>query len=124
MIDKRRLVQIEATLDSANRKKDRSVTLRFTTNFEVTNEDFARMDTFVNHAGWLLFSENEQSMMDIPEQSAADKLAGKSPSQRLYNVMFVAWNELTDKSTPFEYWRLTQMESLINQYKAKLPERG
>jgi hypothetical protein len=122
-MDNKRKIIVPATLDAANRKKDRSVSLRATTNLEINNEDFAMMDTFVSHSGWLLFSENELTANDVPEYNALES-EGKSPSQRLYSVMFVAWNELTDKSTPFEYWRVEQMEKIINQYKAKLPERG
>ena len=116
----RRNILVAVTLDTANRKKDRSVSFRLTTNAEVSNDDFAKMDTFVGHSGWFIFAENELGANDIPQHDALDT-QGKSPSKRLYNTMFVVWNELTDRSTPFEYWRIEQMEKIINGYKAKLP---
>ena len=56
---KNRIIQVPVTLDSANRKKDRSVKFAFTTTREITTDEFLIVDTYHQSAGWLLFKENE-----------------------------------------------------------------
>jgi hypothetical protein len=73
--------------------------------------------------GHFMFSPNDLDEDDLPAEKAETSLEGKSPSQRLHNVMFVCWKELTNQQTPFDIWRMQEMEKLINGYKSKLPER-
>ena len=115
------MITVPVTFDAANRKKDKSVSLRFTTNLEISNQDFATMDRFVSQAGWLGFSENEDDMADIPKENAPTE--GKSLSERLRSVLYVRWNTLTDKQTPFDQYRSIQMEKIIERLKQDLPRR-
>lgn len=52
-------IQVPCTFDAASRRKDKTVGMRFTSNYEVTNEDFAEMDRLMGNTGWVLFSPNE-----------------------------------------------------------------
>jgi hypothetical protein len=116
------MIQVPVTFDRANRRKDRSVSLAFTTNLEVSNADFAMMDNFTSMSGWCLFSPNELEPMDVPKSNAPTM--GKSIMQRVRNVDYVAWELLTDKSVPFDPWFERRMEAYIQAVKDKLPERG
>src|SRR5690242_18747549 len=51
--------------------------------------------------GWFLFSPNEISEAAIPKEQAEASFEGKTPSQRLYNVLYVRWRELTNRTKPF-----------------------
>ena len=55
----RAVVQIPVTLDAANRRKDRSASLRFSSTQELGTADFAELDRLTPSGGWLLFAQNE-----------------------------------------------------------------
>lgn len=108
------------TFDSANRKKDRSVKLAFTTNFEVTNEDFAQMDRFVQASGWLGFKENQSITLDEMPKEDAPTEGGKTKLQRMRAVYFLIWRDHTDQSEDFNaYWN-RQFEKLLEKLKERL----
>lgn len=115
------IITVPATFDAASRKKDKSVSLRFTTNLEISNQDFAEMDLYVGQAGWATFSPNEISLADLPKEDAPDQ--SKSKATRLRNVLYVRWETLTDKKVPFDIFYDTNMEKLIERLKEDLPER-
>lgn len=117
----KQIITVPVTLDRANRRKDKSVSLAFTTNMEITNEDFATMDLFVQNTGWLLFKRNEIDAAEIPAEQAPDE--SKSLSDRLRATLYVRWDLLTDHSIPFDIYRATQMEKVIGWFKKGLPER-
>ncbi len=113
-------IQVPVTLDSANRKKDKSVRLSFTTNFEVSTEDYMQMDRLVQSAGWLLFSPNELQDADIPTERAPTE-EGKSKGQRMRAVCYLRWKQETGgDSEPFEPWYDRKFEALLDHMKAKL----
>lgn len=115
-------IQIPVTWDAANRKKDRSVGLRFTSNLEISNTDFATMDNLVNQSGWLLFSgDTEIDMKNVPRESAPVDIGQKKPSQRLRAVLYRIWEQKTDQSEPFEtHYYVRIMEKIIERYKEEL----
>lgn len=101
-------IQVPVTLDRINRKKDRSVTLGFTTLFEVSNEDFAVMDKFHQEAGHLLFRKNAFTEEDIPKEDVETDVA-KSQSVQVRDVLWVlykarGWNA-ADKQKWNEFYR-------------------
>lgn len=115
------MILIEATLDRANRKKDRSVTMGLTTNFEVSNEDFARMDTFVGHAGWFMFKDNPIEVIEIPKGEAATD--EKADYDWLKKILYAYWKQMTDESVPFEIYKAQQISKIGERYKSLMPER-
>src|SRR5215212_6232604 len=50
--------------------------------------------------GHFLFSPNPIEEAAIPKKKAEASFEGKSPSERMYNVLYVRWVELTNQSTP------------------------
>jgi hypothetical protein len=73
--------------------------------------------------GWFLFSPNPIDEAAIPKEKAEASLEGKTPSQRLYNTLYVRWRELTNRSKPFDIYYQEQMTTIIDRLKSDLPER-
>lgn len=110
-------ILLPVTLDSANRKRDKSVSLRMTTNFEITNADFAKLDEQVQTIGWLRYRAND-TPDDLPEEQAPSE--GKSKLQRMRSVFFLIWRDKTDQSEPFNVWWDRRFEKILDQAKEKL----
>ena len=108
-------IQVAVTLDSATRKKDRSVTLKFTTNAEVTSPDYMQMDSRVLAEGWLLFSANELQEADVPIDQAESR-NGKSKGHRLRAVYFLIWKK-RQIDEPFDPWFDRQFERYMDRLK-------
>jgi len=98
------------------------VSLSFTTNLEISNEDFAAMDKLVGMEGWCLFSPNELETKDIPKENAPSE--GKSMRERMRAMHWVYWDTNTDKSVPFVQWYDRYQEAYMQRLKDKLPERS
>lgn len=114
------MFQSPVTFDSANRKKDRSVVLKMTTNLEVSNEDFAAMDRLVQTSGWAAYKPNESFNLDEMPKEDAPTEGGKTKLQRLRAVVFLIWRDHTDQSEDFNsYWNHS-FEKILDQLKARL----
>jgi hypothetical protein len=111
-------IQFEATLDGSNRKKDKSISVRLTSNFEMTTDDYSQIDRLLGSAGWLLFSPNEVQESDIPQEPAATQ-EGKSKAQRLRAVNFLIWQQ-SKIDEPFEVWYDRMFERIMDKLKEKL----
>ena len=85
-----KIIELPVTLDRSSRKKDRSVTLAFTTLFEVSNEDFSVIDTFHQEAGYLLFKKNAFTEEDIPDEDVEVDLS-KSQSTQIRDALWVLY---------------------------------
>ena len=111
----------QVTFDSANRKKDRSVSMRFTTNLEQTTDEFMEMDKLINSTGVVVFSERSKLTTEELEEinKVEFKVEGKTKSQRLRGVLFVYWKQQNDGST-FEDYYAKKMEEIIEHFKNKL----
>lgn len=112
------MIQVAATFDSSNRRKDRSVRLSFSTNLETSTEDYAEMDRLAQQSGWLLFSPNELAVSDVPKEDAPSDL--KRPSVRLRGVLYRIWDLNTDRSEPFEQFYQRSVEKIIDKLKDQL----
>lgn len=113
----KRTILIPATWDNQNRKKDRSVRGSWTSNLEVSNEEFALMDTFHGSSGFLMFAENEFTDADIPTEDAPNDT--KTPSARLRSTLFV-YHQQQGITEPFNIWYATQVEKFISSIKERL----
>jgi hypothetical protein len=85
-----RIIHVPATLDATVRKKDRSVTFRLTSLYEVSNEEFAVMDTFHQSAGHFLFRENAFVEEDIPKEDVETDIA-KSQSTQIRDALWILY---------------------------------
>lgn len=114
----RKTIQIPVTFDRAARKKDKSVSMSFTSNLEVTTGDFMLMDELLQSEGWLLFSTNELQEADIPAEQAQSR-EGKTKGQRLRAIHFLIWQKL-HIDEPFDAWYDRQFERVMDKLKERL----
>ena len=110
-----------ATFERCNRKKDRSVSLSFTTSTEKTPEELMEMDRLLNDSGTLFFKSNGNlTKEEIKELDNVEiEVEGKSKSQRLRNVLYVYHSQLETDVT-FDSYYSTEMERIIQHFKDKL----
>src|SRR4051794_20830969 len=95
-------IRLPVTLDAATRRKDRSVTIRATTNLEIPTDEYAEIDRLVQQSGWLLFSPNELEDADVPTEDAPSP-EEKPKGQRLRAVRYLIWKKRGIEE-PFEAW--------------------
>ena len=110
----------QVTLDRANRKKDKSVSLTFITQLEQSSEEFMKIDSLLNDSGVLYFKSNGNLTKE--EINALDdveiEVEGKTKSQRLRNVLYV-YNKQNDNIDFHEFYS-QEMERIIEHFKGKL----
>ncbi len=109
---------LPVTFDSANRKRDKSVSVRFTSSLEVSTEDFMELDRLLQQEGWLIFSPNELKPEDVPDTDAPTR-EGKSKGSRLRAVHFLIWQKL-GIDEPFDPWYDRRFEQIMDKHKEKL----
>jgi len=110
-------IEIPAIFTGLTTKADRSLSLRFNTAQEVDENTATTLFTYRMAQGYLLFSPNPIDEESVPQGSAL--MEGKSPSQRLRDVLYVYYKQLNPK-TDFETFYLGQMNVITDHYKAKL----
>lgn len=111
-------IQFEGTLDGSNRKKDKSISVRLTSNFEMSTDDYSNIDRLLGSAGWFLFSPNELQESDIPEEPARTQ-EGKSKGQRMRAVWFLKWQK-RHIDEPFDSWYDRMFEAHMDKWKEEL----
>lgn len=117
-MSERRIIHVPVTLDSANRRKDRSVRLAATTSREIANDEFAVMDTFVGTTGWLVYAENELDDRDVPPEDAP-ALERRSKGQRMRAIWFLKWQRRGIEE-PFDSWYDRLFERWMESWKEEL----
>lgn len=111
-------IQFSALIDGVVAKKDRTLTLKIGTQ-EMTADDASYIFSLMGNQVYIALAETGIESMDVPE--IVPELKGeKTPSQRLKSVIYVAWNEKTDKKIPFPRYYEDYMSKLIEQLKDKL----
>jgi hypothetical protein len=99
------IIQIPATLEGATRKKDRSVSIRFNSLFEVSNEDYAEMDKYFQTGGYLLFAERQLTIEDIPQEDIETDIS-KSQSTQIRDALWVLYKARGGKGEDKEAWNI------------------
>jgi len=59
---------------------------------------------------------NEKKMVD----SLEPEITGKTPSKRLYNVLYRCWEQANEGHAKFDDYYRAKMENIINTYKSEL----
>lgn len=113
----RQSFQVPVSFDSANRRKDRSVSFRASSLVEISNDDFAQMDKIVGELGWMTFTVGETPPEDVIVPDSLP-IEGKSYSTRMRAVLFVWWQQLGSQGD-FETFYRNKMEGIITQIKNK-----
>lgn len=116
----RDVIKVPGVINGISTLKDKTLKMTVYVTREIDGESKAKIFDQENNEGWFLFSPNDIQPSDVPQDNA--KIEGrKSPSERLYAVMYLLWNqEWSAKYPNFNQWRENEMESLINDYKSKL----
>lgn len=110
----------QVTLNRANRKADRSVSMTFTTQLEESSEGFMEIDATLNQSGILYFKPSGTlTDKEIKELDNTEiEVEGKTKSQRLRNVLY-RYNEQNQNKDFKEFYDI-EMERIIEHYKSKL----
>tara|TARA_R110002020_G_C15778986_1_gene728985 strand:+ start:151 stop:540 length:390 start_codon:yes stop_codon:yes gene_type:complete len=110
-----------AILDGYQRRKDKSVSLRFITQ-EKTSGEIADIDRLIDTFGIVYFRGQERINQDEVDELDAVELdlydQPKSQSQRLRNVLFKVWKQ--DEQGEFKEFYKHETERIIQHYKNKL----
>jgi hypothetical protein len=108
-------------LDGYQRRKDRTVSLRFITQ-EKSSGEIMEIDQLVDTYGIIYFRGQEQLNKDEVDKLDAVELdlydQPKSQSQRLRNVLYKIWVE--DQDGDFKEFYRKETEKIIQHYKGKL----
>lgn len=108
-----------AQLDGYQRRKDKSVSLRFVTQ-ELTSLEVQNIDTLLDTYGILYFRGEETMNKDEVEELDAVELdlydKPKTQSQRLRNVLFKVW-QVKGKGEDFKEFYKTETNRMITYYK-------
>ena len=115
------MFQVPSIITKIQSLKDRTFKLSIECQ-ELPKDQMADVFNLVEKTGWLVFSDNTLQKSDVPEENAPEFKNDKSPSQRLRAVLFVYWNECTDKKVPFDtYWKMW-IEKKVSEIKQTLPK--
>ena len=110
-----------AQLDGYQRRKDRTVSVRFITQ-EKTSTEVAEIDQMVDTFGVLYFRGEDTFNRDEVEELDAIELdlydEPKSQSQRLRNVLYKVWQQ--QEQGEFKEFYRHETERIIQHYKNKL----
>ena len=111
---------IPVTLEGANRKKDRSISMRFNSLFEVNNDDFAHLDTMYQSMGYLMFSESEINQEDIPDEDIETDIA-KSQSTQIRDALWVLFKAKGNNAADKDAWNIYYRQQM-QSFKARILE--
>jgi len=116
-----KIFQVPAQIQGINTLKDKTLKLSVYVSRELNGTEKAKIFDLEQKEGWFVFSSNSIQPKDIPEEKAEFETNQKTPSQRLYGVLYVYWQQnYSGKYQNFNEWRVMEMEKLIDSYKVKL----
>ena len=112
-------VQFPAQLAKIETRVDGSIKLSIETQ-ELNGQDMAALFGYRNLMGYVTFTPNAETKVEVPEINA-DTDMGKSPGQRLRDVLYVLYEQSgKSKYDTFTQFYTVSMEKIINQVKDKL----
>jgi hypothetical protein len=97
--------QVPVTFDSANRRKDRSIRMSFSSMFEMNTEDYMEIDQQLQQSGWLVFATKAVNDIDIPDEDFDNDIS-KSQSTQIRDVLWVLYKARGGKTEDKESWNL------------------
>ena len=98
-------ITIPVTFDTANRRKDRSIRMSFSSMFEMSTEDYMEIDKLLQQSGWVMFSPQAISEEDIPDEDIETDIA-KSQSTQIRDALWVFYKAKGGKTEDKEAWNV------------------
>ena len=114
-----KLFTTPAQIQGISTLKDKTMKLVVYVSRELSGEEKAKLFDLEQLEGYFLFSPNHIQMRDVPTDQAKMSMDRKSPSERLYNVMYVYYSQNFSDNN-FNQWREQEMEKYIEDWKTKL----
>ncbi len=119
----KRMLLIGSILEGYRSLKDKTLKVTFETN-EPTPEQLVGIATLIGKFGYLAFKEDtfksdEIEVLQGLESDFEDK--GKTPSQRLRNVLYVNWQHNNKGYKDFNLYYEYMMNLMIEKWKRELP---
>lgn len=96
---------VPVTFDSANRRKDRSIRMSFSSMYEMNTEDFMEIDRQLQQSGWLVFSSKPVNEVDVPDEDF-DTDISKSQSTQIRDSLWVLFKAKGNKTEDKENWNI------------------
>jgi hypothetical protein len=117
------MIELSAQLEGISSRVDKSWKLTFGTQ-ELSPIEIGSLGQIQNAVCFLAinpetFTSEELRRIEDTKVEMADE--GKSPSQRLRGVLFVAWKNDPEGYEVFNDYYIHKMEKVINHFKSKLP---
>lgn len=114
-------IQVAATIEGVSTLKDGGLSVRMHTQELSTAEKTVVLD-YQGKFGHFLFAEQEFNEEELELDAIRKDVGGKSPSQRLRSVLYVAYKDKGDTSLSFEQYYGQQMERFIDRVKSTLKD--
>lgn len=117
------MITLAAEFEGMQSRADKSWKLVFGTQ-ELTPEEIGKIGGAQNNVCFLAinpnpFTSEQEKIVSQTKAELAEE--GKSPSQRLRGVLFVAWKNDSMGYDNFHDYYIVQMEKIISHFKSKLP---
>lgn len=116
-----RAIQVPATLEGVSTLKDGGVSVRLHTQ-ELNAGEKSTMFDHQGKFGWFLFAEQEFDENELELEQIRKDTGGKTPSQRLRSVLYIAYQQSGQQDKTFEQYYSQQMERFISRVKGALDE--
>jgi len=99
-----------------------SVRIVFDTQENISQEQFSILFGMagMKNVGWLTFSSSQVEPNDLINLPEIKKSDNKTPSQRLYAVIFILWKQDNHGYDTFDSFYNWYMEQIIDKIKGKL----
>ena len=115
-------VHIPVIIAGLSTKVDGSIKIVLETR-EFPADDAAKVFSLRNKEAWAILSPTEMDDSVIPKDKPDPVINKKTPSERLYNVMYVLWKQKGEHGD-FDTFYKQQMERIIETIKSKLEPKG
>lgn len=112
-------IQLPVIIAGLQSKVDGSIKITLETR-ELPANDAADLFQLRNKEAWCFLAANRMDQVMVPAEKPDSLIGGKTPAQRLRNVLFVLWKEKGSQGD-FEDFYKSSLERIIEKFKEALP---
>jgi hypothetical protein len=116
------MITLPVILEAMNSRVDNTWKLTFATN-EISPDKVGQLSSCIKGFGYMAFKPENFTTSEIDALNGLETKfegIGKSPSQRLRNVLLVAFKQDNEGFTTFNNYYESKMENIITHFKNKL----